>query len=118
MPQPPDPYALHNATLASLQQQAAATAPATSTSTRRTRTRAESRGEAAPAAPVPGTPIAVSPRGVGLGMSIVALIGILLKWGLILGWRLVRFGFNVVIWTMDAVTSGSHRYDQYGRRTD
>lgn len=117
MPQPPDPFALHDATLASLQQASATAPPTTSTSTKRLRHRAVNREEAAPtssAGPAIGIPTAIKPR----PMNIVDVLLMVIKWAAILGWRLIVLGFNIAFWTMDQVTSGGHRYDQFGRRTD
>lgn len=107
----PDPVALHEATLQQLSQQGSATP----TSARTTTTRSESREEPAPAAdPTRARPVA--PSGGGFFATLIGVIWFCAVWTLILAGKLLVGGVRIALWVMDQVTSGSHRYDQYGRR--
>lgn len=127
MPQPPDPYALHEATLAKLQQQAAgersaptarsksalrstststptSTNPADVTSVRTRRTQAQNRAEA----PEGATNVFGSATGAiyDLGALLLSIAASVVKFALIGGTKLFAGMFNAAHWVMHEITGG------------
>lgn len=107
MPQAPDPYALHDATLAELrlQQQAAQAAgerpSSTPTNARSARRRVENRAEGA-------TNVFGSASGAiyDLAALVLSIGWFVVKWTLILGTKLFAGMSNAAHWVMHEVTGG------------
>jgi hypothetical protein len=105
VPQPPDPYALHEATLAKLRQQATGESPPP---TPRKAGPARGRAENREVAPEGATNVFGSATGAlyDLAASILSIGRFAVKWTLIGGTRLFVGMFRAAHWVMHEVTGG------------